>query len=72
MMRSVSFSAFINSTSVKNGKTEELKIDLRAPGTEGVSASIRLLESFHNGEELTVTIAPKQLDMERDTEQDGA
>ena len=53
---------------VKNGKTEEVKIDLRAGGTEGVDANIQLLKNFKNGEELTVTIEPKQTDIEHDAE----
>ena len=67
-MRSVRFSAVINTMAVKNGKTEEVKIDLRAGGTEGVDANIQLLKNFKNGEELTVTIEPKQTDIEHDAE----
>ena len=65
-IRQVKFSASISTMGVKNGKTEELKVVLNAGGAEAINANIQLLKNFQNGEELTITIEPRQLDIERD------
>lgn len=67
-MRKVQFQAMIAGTTVKNGEIEEVKIDLRTGGTPGIQALMQILKCFKNGEDLTVTIEPHQLDMEKDVQ----